>query len=97
MVESMLGTLHHKHKRSAKEKVTGHDTAPLMDGKIPLGKIHQTEGKNFTLLKTELLGPWKLRDEAKHGQALTPDETDFLNRQHWGQGDQEGEGRDLGK
>ena len=49
-----------------------------MDGKIPLGKIHQTEGNNFSLLKTELLGRWKLRDEAKHGRALTPDETTSL-------------------
>ena len=81
VVNHMAARVHHKHKRSAKEKVKGHDKAPLTQGKIPLGKIHQNVGNNFNLLKMELLGRWKARDGAKYDRALTPDEINVLTEE----------------
>lgn len=79
MASRMMATANSKHKVSAKEAITGHDKAPLLDGEMPMGKIYSNKPVNRPLLGMELLGRWKARDVAAKGRELTTAEIGTLN------------------
>ena len=77
--EELASGLHDVHHRSAKERVEGHDVAPLMDGCIVIGSIHN-KCDNLKLLQKEMSHRSIVHETSEKERPLTNEERGDIHK-----------------